>query len=1280
MRHHITRYTRRLIFWALIAGAILLTGARYFLSGIEVYKADLQASLSEVLEAPVEIGKMRVNIYGYTPKLVLSDINVLQIDSSTPVIQLREIRLGVDLFSFLINWDLLSAARITLVGAKLSVKRKADGSISVVGLKASDEQPVWLLEGGHFEMLKSEVVWQDEKRSAARHEFNDVDISINNELADGEHQVNIALNLPDKLGHSLQLAMRFTGDIFESGNLDGQLYAEGKNIQLDEMVTGDLPMGLAVDDGVADFKLWSRWKDTRMVSIAGKVQTEQSNIILQNKKTLPVEKAGGGFRWQLHNDYWQLDVKDFFLETDGKNWSEASLSVWVSGTETDPLQKVSLSISELDIEELVRLVLFSGWLGNEQADLLKKMEPKGQVNNLFLFAEMENKKFSVNGNFKQISFSAVNEIPEIHNLSGYIKGTELSGFVWVDTENGQITFPGLFRKAIDIDRLSGKLAWSQGEENWILSSSMMELDSPDIETRNKFQIVFSKHEEQAFMDLQTFFFNGKDAAKAKNYLPSGIMDADVVEWLDKAFLAGKIGKGKGLFFGPLADYPFTEGQGVFEVLYDIKDGDLNYAEGWPHITDIDAVVLFFQSSLQVTFNHAHVSGAAIKQADGAIPSLVQSDHLLLKGQIVGSVEQAMEFLQQSPLEEEVNPVLDVIDPKGSTVVELEMKIPLSDEAKAEVDGKARFNNAQLTILPLNVPVQKISGDLQFSEEGISSESLEAMALGFPIQAQIRNDSYQTSIDVAGSMDIAKLEEQFETEKWAFADGQADYRLLLTVPHDEEIPAELVLKTDLKGISVELPEPLGKSVEQIAPFSLAARFTDDTLLPVELFYTEELSASLLINKEEKQIFSGNILFGRGKAEFLRNPRIKLAVTRNEFLLDPWLNQEANQEENTRVSIDEINELDIHIGNFYWNKHEYGYLDLQLAQIDQQWQGHISNLYAQGKLNLPLRYIPDSRISMDMKYIDLTNLGSIKMGGESLSPVDFPLLSIRSDQILWQDVNLGKLTLETRRVVDGVVFDQLEVAANGSRLSLPGSSWKINNGMASTDATGTLVMDDMGEFLSRLDITDDMKETRAEIDLSLYWTGAPYQFSLVNVEGLVEINLEDGRLLGIEPGIGRILGVLDVGQLGRRLQLDFSDVYSEGLTYDDIKGSFKIADGYAETDNLVIDAVPATIKITGKTGLITQDYDQIVTVIPKSSAAIPIAGTIVKGIAGLVAKSLTGERREGFFISSQYAMKGNWGEAEIIPLHENDGLLQKAWTGITDFSWLGIKKEIEEKEHE
>lgn len=88
-----------------------------------------------------------------------------------------------------------------------------------------------------------------------------------------------------------------------------------------------------------------------------------------------------------------------------------------------------------------------------------------------------------------------------------------------------------------------------------------------------------------------------------------------------------------------------------------------------------------------------------------------------------------------------------------------------------------------------------------------------------------------------------------------------------------------------------------------------------------------------------------------------------------------------------------------------------------------------------------------------------------------------------------------------------------------------------------------------------------------------------------------------------------------------------------------------------------------------------YDQIVTVAPKSTSAIPFAGTII----GFVVEKTFGKHPDRY-VRSQYAVKGSWEKPEVVAMHEFDGVLRKAWTGFTSFSWLGKKQKENDKNNE
>ncbi len=343
MIHHIKQATRHFIFWSLVASAVSLTVARLLLLGIENYKADLSAHISDYLGAPVIIGRIRANMRGYNPELVLKDIKILSSNSSQqsvvekPTIQLREIRMGINLLDMLISRDRFSSAWVTLVGAKLSVKRKEDGSFAIIGLKADNEQPLWLLQGKKYEVLQSEITWQDEKKNSRPLTFGSVDLAIINNGQ--QHRMNAIMKLPKKFGDKLILSMNLSGDVFKPSSIDGSIYVDGKNLNLVEWVAYDLPFAMKIQSGVGDIRVWSEFQKSQVVSFTGDMQFSQLYLSRPDKGLFPVRSLDALFHWRMNNNQWQLEVSRFLLETAEKKWPAAVLSISGKRTQDFLLQE-----------------------------------------------------------------------------------------------------------------------------------------------------------------------------------------------------------------------------------------------------------------------------------------------------------------------------------------------------------------------------------------------------------------------------------------------------------------------------------------------------------------------------------------------------------------------------------------------------------------------------------------------------------------------------------------------------------------------------------------------------------------------------------------------------------------------------------------------------------------------------------------------------------------------------------------------------------------------------
>lgn len=1276
MIHHIKRATRHFLLWLLIALAIGSISIRVLLLGVENYKTDLENKILEVTAVPVEIGTLRANMRGFSPEIILKDIRVLAVKAGDkPAIQLEEIRLGINPVQLLLTQHILPSSWVSIIGVKLSIVRKKDGSLSIVGLNQEDsEQPLWLLQGSHYEILKSDISWLDEQRKGEILEFNDVDLSIRNNIDDDTHEVHFISHLPRQYGNMLRVSMSFQGDVFDTNNINGMVYVEGSNIYLKELVTGELPLGIKITDGEGGFKVWSQWKKSRLSGLSGSVQAKNITLHKQigKQKSFKVDSLSTKFNGFIMEDSWHLGVFDFVLKTEEKQWPAAEFSVAAD----NELHHLAASVTLLDLQELTELTRFFAPLDKEKQALISKLELKGELKDFSLYVDNEKNKYAANGRFENIFMHAFSGFPQLENLTGSIRGTNEEGSINFNTQNGSVFFPELFRNSFSINKLTGLLRWQQQLDKWQLFSESLVLNTKYIQTETRMDITIPKNDEPVFMDIQAKFANVKDISHARDYYPASIMDEDVLDWLDNAFISGKIGQGGVLVYGDLDQFPFLYGQGVFEVLYNMEDVELQYNTDWPNLTNVNADVLFLKNGVTIELSNAEVNNLTVKQALLEIPSFSLSDHLLVKGQIEGKIVDGLTFLQKTPIHEPVDAVLDAIAPEGLTQVDLNMKIPLAESALVSVDGVAHLKQAALNVKSIDLDVSKVTGDLRFTEVGLFSELIKANAMEFPIAIKVDSDESNTSIDIEGETNIEQLKKQFGFLNNDFIEqrlnGFTSYQVELDLPVNDDESAELKIKTDLFGISVDMPDLLSKSAEQQLPLDLVFLLNDEALLPLTLNYNNQVKVALNIDKQQSAMHSAHIVYGKGSAIIPQQKGINIYVEQDSLNLSEWMEMINKEDDTEQQSELELLGIGLNTKQLQWNNKSYGSFEIAIQRFDNEWQGNLTCSIAKGAFFIPFERTGKEQIKLDMAYINLSELIHIDNLINEITTENIPLISVFSDQLWWNNGNLGKLKIKTEKLLDGIRFKRIAVTSAEHKIKLNADWIKQGNDWV-TELYGTLVADDMGAFVSQLGFDNDFLETSGKLEYFGTWPGSPYQFSLANMEAELDIELKGGRISSIEPGFGRILGLIAIEQWIKRMTLDFGDLYKQGLSINSITGHLKISKGKASTRDLLVNSVPALITINGEADLLTETLDSQMHVVPKSSGALPIAGTIVSSIAGVITQVFTSDYEEGYFFGSKYKVTGHWDNIEVTPLHKQDGILKKTWTGLTDFSWMTATEE-------
>jgi len=172
--------------------------------------------------------------------------------------------------------------------------------------------------------------------------------------------------------------------------------------------------------------------------------------------------------------------------------------------------------------------------------------------------------------------------------------------------------------------------------------------------------------------------------------------------------------------------------------------------------------------------------------------------------------------------------------------------------------------------------------------------------------------------------------------------------------------------------------------------------------------------------------------------------------------------------------------------------------------------------------------------------------------------------------------------------------------------------------------------------------------AKLEGSLSWNGAPYELDYPTMTGNLALEAAKGQFVKLDPGIGKLLGVMNLQSLPRRVSLDFRDVFSEGFAFDEIGGAAKIDRGSARTENFRVRGPAANIVMRGEVDLAKETQNLRVRITPQLTESVAIAGALVGGpIAGVAAYLAQKVLKDPFgqLASFEYDVTGKWSEPTV-----------------------------------
>lgn len=776
------------------------------------------------------------------------------------------------------------------------------------------------------------------------------------------------------------------------------------------------------------------------------------------------------------------------------------------------------------------------------------------------------------------------------------------------------------------------------------------------------------------LDVQGSLSRAELAAIA-GYLPLA-MPAHAREYLQHALLGGAASNVKFKAKGDLAHFPFVDPKrGEFRISADIKAADIAYGAGlvepgesgaWPALAQLSGELVMDQDTLQIRSAKGAFAGSAgvqIGKADVTLRKLFDAPVVSVVAEARGPLAGALEMVNDSPLGAWTNHALAHSSATGNADYRFKLVVPVLAADKAVVQGTVVLTGNDIQVNPETPRLTRARGVIAFNENGFSVTGAQARALGGEVRVEGGIGASPSSTAPAPVLRIQGLasaeglrqasELGIAARLGRYASGAAGYSATLGMRRG--VP-ELLVTSNLSGMALNLPAPFSKGAEAVLPLRLEMALARSAWQPGAVLRDQlQLDLGRLahvvylrdISGPEPKVLRGSVGIGLAEDEAAPLPPQGVAanISVGQVDLDAWATVlselsgsvaaaglagsvgMAYLPDTLAIRAKELQIEGRKLNNLLLGGGREGPLwrvNLEATQLN----GYVEYRQPQGPA--------PGRLFARLAYLVIGQ--STAQDVESLleqQPVSIPALDIVVEDFELRGKKLGRLDIQAVNALPGPARDSArEWRLNRFNIATPEATLTASGNWAAGAVTagssverGTparrrtalnfrLDIVDSGDVLSRFGMPGVIAKGKGKIEGQVGWVGSPITLDYPSMSGGFNVNVETGQFLKVDPGIGKLLGVLSLQSLPRRLALDFRDVFSEGFSFDFVRGDVTIEQGIARTNNLQMKGVNAAVLMEGQADIAKETQLLKVVVIPEINAgSASLVASVINPLVGL-----------------------------------------------------------------
>ena len=1353
------RWIVRLLLAVLVLLLFAWVTVHYFIvPRISDFRPRLESMASSALGVPVRVGEIEARSGGMVPSFELRDVRLFDAQGRE-TLRLPRVLASLSAGSLLrLDFDQLFIDEPTL-----EVRRSADGRVYVAGLplikSAQDtDSPVadWFFAQHEFVIRNASVRWVDEQRALEPLILSQLDFLMRNGVR--SHDFRVDAVLPEGWGDRLQLVGRFRRPLLAGKpgrwmDWQGQVFANFARVEIARIFPNfSLGEGVALQRGRGALRIWAdiskgEWvggvADVALVDAAARLGTGLEPLeFLTLTGRIGARAPVGGF--EIQTEGLQFQTRDGLL------WPGGNLLFSHSAAQGRAPARSELRADRLDLAAVSQIAgrlplatathaLISGhpvkglvetvqarWQGETAQPETYELRAKISGLNVRSAHAMDG------GAAKTGVTSTVSDWPGVQGATLEVDMNQTGGKGRLVIARGALFFPGAFEDPlIPVETLAADAQWQVKGDSIEVRQLSARFANSDAQGELSGSWRTSDRAGAArfpgVIDLKGSFSRA-DGARVHRYLPLGI-PADVRHYVRDSVLKGEVNDLLVRIKGDLNDIPFADPRsGEFRFAGKVRNLDYAYVppglqpQGqapWPMLTSLTGELVFDRASMRVIGASARMvqaEGLQLSRIEAQIPDFMNTTTVVVSADIRGPAPSLLTVVNKSPISQMTGDALSHASVNGEATGRFRLQLPLATLERSKVQGTVTLAGNDVRMSPDTPLMAKARGLVTFSDSGFQIIGGQARMLGGDLRLEGGTRASATGAEsvvllrAQGTVTADGLRQATELGFFSrlarHATGGTAYSGSLGFR--DGMP-ELMLSSNLQGLGLNLPLPLGKAADTVLPLryenTLIARpaasgpaSKQDQLL-VELGRLASLTFVRDLSGPEPRVLRGSIGFGLAGGESAPLPERGVAANINlaSLNIDSW---EAVMSSAAGVSLASTDApgggsgsaqgyfptvMAVRANELIAGGRTFQRVVIGGSRDGMNWRANVSA----DQLNGYLEYRQPSGAGDGRVYARLSRLALAPAAARDVEelldkqPASIPALDIVVDDFELRGKKLGRVEIEAinRGAGSGPResgprewrLNKLNFTMPEASLSASGAWAAVTTGSAGApapqrrdgdrrrmDMNFRLDIADAGILLARLGMKDVIRRGKGKIEGQVGWQGSPLSPDYPSLDGQFNLSVESGQFLKADPGIAKLFGVLSLQSLPRRLTLDFRDVFSEGFAFDFVRGDVGISKGIARTNNLQMKGVNAAVLMEGSADIDRETQDLRVIVVPEiDGLTASLVATAINPALGLgtVLAQLVLRRPMMQAATQEFHVDGTWTDPRVTKVARTPSSAEK-----------------------